>query len=68
MLYKVVRTDNFDRSGEKPGRDEKLIAENLTEMEADRKAQELNDQDPRVNSDWFFAVVPQDYKLKIYEP
>lgn len=64
---KVIKTCSFDRSGEAVGRDETLIAINLTVQDATRVAAELN-RNAGQSSPWFYESVPDDYELKTFSP
>jgi hypothetical protein len=61
-LFKVIDVDNFNRDYQT----EYLFKDNLTKEEADQLAKELN-ADGGVNSLRFFKVVPQDYKLYVFD-
>ncbi len=60
---KIVRTDNFGRDHVS----DVLVAENVPAEYADRIAIGLNAQ-THVNSDEYFVVRPDDYKLYRFEP
>jgi len=62
----VIRTDNYDRAGEQPGRDEKVMEKGFTEEQAKAYAAILNEANK--GSDYYFRVVPEDYKLKEFQP
>jgi hypothetical protein len=65
---KIISVDNFDR--ELPGQsDDELIAENVTAFYAETIVNALNEKFCEAsNSDRFFKAVPDDYKLRSYEP
>ena len=65
---KIISVDNFDR--EIFGRsDDELIAENVPARYAEEIAAALNEKHCNHDrAERFFKVVPDDYKLRIYEP
>ena len=64
---RIVWTDNYGRSGESPGKDEKFVAKELTDFYARRIVKLLNDSCSESGSD-YFKVVEDDYQLLIFEP
>jgi hypothetical protein len=65
---KIISVDNFDR--EIPGRsDDELIAQSVSAFYAETIVSALNEKFCAAsNSDRFFKAVPDDYKLRSYEP
>lgn len=62
---KIIRVDSFNREG--PGYDDVLMAENVKAEFAYRIVTALN-QTSTFYSHEFFRAVPDDYKLKVFEP
>lgn len=67
MSARIVRTDNFDRSGEQPGCDEKFVLWPLPEKQAKEICNLLN-QTVDANGPDYYKVVATDYKLQEFEP
>jgi hypothetical protein len=65
----IVRSDNFDKSGETPGRDETAIAVGIKhQSDADVIADALNRLEPGEQSEWHYEVRPSDYVLREFRP
>jgi len=60
---KIICTDNFDREN----RSDRLVATGLNEYMGARIVRFLNDAED-LNSDNFYKLVPDDYKLYEWEP
>ena len=60
---KIIATDNYDRDYIS----DELIAFNLSKKEAKRKADKMNKKTGE-HSPIFYRIVPNDYKLHIFEP
>jgi hypothetical protein len=65
MIMKIIRTDNYDDEG--PRGTQHVVRENLDEATGRRLIDELNDDSRRSDYDWF-RLVPDDYKLFVFEP
>lgn len=63
---KLIQTDNFDREG--PGHDDRLLVYINNPNVAKEVARLLNDDCDDPYCDVFFKAVPNDYKLKKFEP
>lgn len=64
---KIICSDNFGREG--PGHDDKLVAENITDVEdGPVMADALNVKFGGEQSPYYYRVVDDDYKLQIFEP
>ena len=61
----VIQTDNYDRSGEQPGYDEKRMFQSRDGNRAATIAKLMNDE---LNLDFFYKVVPDEYKLLVFTP
>ncbi len=61
--WKVIAIDNYDRQHIS----DQLIADNMTETEANVKASAMN---AKTSDDywWYYKAVPQDYKLYTFDP
>ena len=69
MAWSIVRTDNHDRSGEMPGKDETVVATGfITQEAAILEASNLNDKFSGEDAMWFFKVVDGGYKPAVFEP
>lgn len=68
MLFRVVDVDNL--AGEGPGSTERFITEPISSQMADVIADALNEQFSAQGfySPRYYQVVPEDYKLFIFEP
>ena len=66
-IMKIIWTDNFGRSGETPGLDEKFIAQKCNEHYAKRIAQLLNDAED-INCPNYYRAVDDDYELQTFIP
>jgi hypothetical protein len=64
---KIIRTDNFDRSGETPGYDEKCIADNVEPSYAVAIAAFLNSKCSEYGP-YFYQVRKDDYELAVFIP
>jgi hypothetical protein len=64
---RIVRTDNFDRSGEEPGCDEKFVLHAMEERYAAEIVKILNRTADPAGPD-YYKVVGRDYKLVEFEP
>jgi hypothetical protein len=62
---KVIRIDAYDREG--PTGDKYLVREGLSAEAADRLVVEMNEDPGRPDEDWFRAV-PDDHRLRTFEP
>jgi hypothetical protein len=60
---KIIARDNRDRDYIS----DKLIAENLSQKDAETVLDALN-KGASDSSDWFFEIVPDDHKLYKYSP
>ncbi len=67
---KIVCVDNFGRGGEVSGKDDRLIAEGLTEEDAHSLANQLNygTDGSRRPKMWFYEVKPESYVLQRFAP
>lgn len=63
---RIVTTDNFDRSGEATGHDEHFLLWGMPEEDA-KAICEILVRRMHDNSDTFFKVVENDYKLRKFE-
>lgn len=63
----IVRTDNFDRSGESPGCDEVVIATDMTPYWARIVCDFLNKRSGP-NGINYFKIEPLTYKLQVFNP
>lgn len=66
MKYRVVDVDNF--AGEGPGSTERFITEPLDKRMAKVIANALNHAYGGSGTPRFYRVVPENYKLFIFEP
>ncbi len=66
MNYRVADVDNFD--GEGPSSTERFITEPVGEDMANYIAEKLNEKYGGEYAPRYFQVVPEDYKLFIFEP
>lgn len=66
MKFRVVDIDNF--GGEGPNSTERFITEPIEEDMAITIVRALNDQYGGYGAPRFYRVVPEDYKLFIFEP
>lgn len=64
---KIIRTANNGNSGEEPGNDEYVIAENVSEKYGVMITVFLQNREGRSDRDWF-EVVADDYKLAVFTP
>lgn len=64
----VVRTDNFGRSGEQPGCDERVVVETEIEESAVRIANILNDENTNPDTPDFYESRKIDSKLAVFAP
>ena len=64
--YRVVHTDNFGRSGEGPGYDERFISGPIAKEDADVLAR-LENSRCNVNGPDYYKVVPETYKLVTFQ-
>ena len=62
---KVIRTDNYDDEG--PRGTQYVVRENLDEEAGRKLVDELNNDRHRSDFDWY-KLVPDDYKLFVFEP
>ena len=64
---KIVATDNYDRSGERPGSDEFVVAENVNGPFALALVERYNAriEDGEI---YLLRLVPDDYKLATFLP
>lgn len=67
LTHAVVCLDNFDRSGEEPGRDERFIGWFSSVGEARRVAQLLNESCTD-HSPYYHKVVERGYQLREFKP
>lgn len=68
---KIIRTDNFDRSGEAPGRDEVVIATVPDEYGGGYGAHivdALNERFSGANAPHYFIIRPDDYEPRVFAP
>ena len=65
---KIIKTDNCGRSGEHPGHDEVVIADNVSEYWAARIVLAMNAKYSGEQSENYFAAVNDTYQLKRFEP
>lgn len=65
--YLIVQTDNFAMAGEMPGRDEKFLLWRMSFDSCSRIVGILNG-DTRSDSPHYYKVVPEGYKLMVFEP
>lgn len=66
MKYRVVDVDNFD--GEGPQSTEKFITEAIDNDMARLIASTLNNEYSGYSAPRYYRVVPEDYKLFIFQP
>jgi hypothetical protein len=67
-MYRIVRTDNFGRSGEHPGCNEEFIGEpNSSREDLLVQAADMNDTDGPSSFD-YYKVEHENYKLLEFEP
>jgi len=64
---KIIRTANNGCSGEEPGNDESVIAENVSEKYGVMITVFLQNREGRPDRDWY-KVVEDDYKLAVFTP
>ena len=60
---KIISVDNFDRDNVS----DQLIADNVSEYYGAVMVQALNAKYGDDHSDWFFHIVPDDYKIYEFE-
>jgi hypothetical protein len=67
---RVVKTCNFGKSGEAPGRDESFVAEGvrMDSFLAEKLCAAMCGQFSGESSPWYYKVVADDYKLQEFEP
>jgi hypothetical protein len=63
----IVRTDNYGRSGEVPGQDERRVLFLQDPIIAKKVVELLNIDGPTGGPD-YYRVVPDNYKLRVFEP
>lgn len=64
---RIVQSDNFGMGGEMPGRDDRFLLWELKQKTAEIIAKALNDEIDDT-SPFYYKIVPDDYKLQIFEP
>lgn len=63
---KIIQVDNFDREG--PGYDDRFVAMVVDPHIAEHIVSLLNSEHKHPEDDCFYKVVPNDYKLRRFEP
>jgi len=68
-MPKIIWTDNFQRSGETPGYDERVVMQSDDQELLDRTLCILlnPERTPVDGSDWYL-IVPDDYVLQEFKP
>lgn len=64
---KIIRTDNFDKSGEFPGYDETIVCGNVSKTYGKDIVVFLNYKHSSPYGNYFFRLVEDDYKLREFE-
>lgn len=64
----IVRTDNFNRSGEQVGYDEEVIARRLNPSAADRLTHLLDRYAEQCDCDYHYKTEPDGYQPLVFEP
>lgn len=65
----IVRTSNLGNSGEAPGRDERIIADEIPDrVAADNMCEAINDRCSGDDAPWFYKVQAAGYVPKVFRP